>query len=77
MRREAADMPNARTKPIRLFIIEAPSPMDLLQNRGEAPALEEACTLIGHEVASLTAKSKAELKQLCHYIADIDSDQDR
>jgi hypothetical protein len=66
----------SRTKPIRLFIIEAQSPMDLLQNRGEAPALEKACTLIGHEVASLSAKSKAELKHLCQYIADIDSDQD-
>jgi hypothetical protein len=67
----------SRTKPIRLFIIEAQSPMDLLQNRGEAPALEKACTLIGHEVASLSAKSKAELKHFCQYIADIDSDQDR
>jgi hypothetical protein len=67
----------SRTKPIRLFIIEAQSPMDLLQNRGEAPALEKACTLIGHEVASLSAKSRAELKHLCRYIADIDSDQGR
>jgi hypothetical protein len=67
----------SRAKSIRLFIIEAQSPMDLLQSRGEAPALEKACTLIGHEVASLSAKSKAELKHLCQYIADIDSDQDR
>jgi hypothetical protein len=67
----------SRSKPIRLFIIEAQSPMDLLQNRGEAPALEKACALIGHEVASLSAKSKAELKHLCQYIAEIDSDQDR
>lgn len=67
----------SKAKPLRIFIIEAPSPMDLLQNRGEAPALKEACTLIGHEVASLTAKSKGELEQLCRYIADIDVDQDR
>jgi hypothetical protein len=51
--------------------------MDLLQNRSEAPALKEACTLIGHEVASLCARSKAELKRLCEYISDIDSRQDR
>lgn len=51
--------------------------MDLLQNRGEAPALEKACTLIGHEVSSLTAKSRSELAQLCRYIGDIDADQDR
>jgi hypothetical protein len=67
----------SRSKLIRLFIIEAQSPMDLLQNRGEAPALEKACALVGHEVASLSAKSKAELKHLCQYIAEIDSDQDR
>jgi hypothetical protein len=67
----------SRTKPIRLFIIESQSPMDLLQNRGEAPALERACALIGHEVAALSAKSKTELKHLCQYIADIDSDQGR
>ena len=51
--------------------------MDLLQNRGEAPALEKACALIGHEVASLIAKSKAELNDLCRFISDIDSDQDQ
>jgi hypothetical protein len=75
--REASNVPKtSRAKPVRLFIIEAQSPMDLLQNRGEAPALEKACGLIGHEVASLGAKSRAELKRLCEYIADIDSDQD-
>ncbi|KAA6461905.1 hypothetical protein DYQ86_09670 [Acidobacteria bacterium AB60] len=51
--------------------------MDLLQKRGEAPALEEACALIGHEVQSLIAKSKAEFKELCRFISDIDSDHDR
>jgi hypothetical protein len=67
----------SRVTPLRLFIIEAQSPMDLLQKRGEAPALEKACALIGHEVASLTARSKTELKNLCRFISDIDSDQDR
>jgi hypothetical protein len=66
-----------RTIPLRLFIIEAPSPMDLLQKRGEAPVLEKACALIGHEVASFTAKSRAELNGLCRFISDIDSDQGR
>jgi hypothetical protein len=50
--------------------------MDLLQNRGEAPALEKACALIGHEVATLTAKSKAELNNLCRFVSGIDSNQD-
>lgn len=62
---------------LRLFIIEAPSPMDLLQNRAEAPALEKACALIGHEVSSFIAKSKADLRSICKFISSIDSDQDR
>jgi hypothetical protein len=67
----------SRTTRLRLFIIEAPSPMDLLQHRGEAPALKRACALIGHEVTSFTARSKAELDNFCQFIADIDSDQDQ
>jgi hypothetical protein len=62
---------------LRLFILEAPSPMDLLQNRAEAPALERACALIGHEVSSFIANSKIELRRLCEFIASIDSDQDQ
>ncbi len=62
---------------LRLFIIEAPSPMDLLQQRAEAPTLEKACSLIGHEVTSFVVRSKAELRTVCRFIASIDSDQDR
>lgn len=65
-----------RTAKLRLFIIEAPSPMDLLQNRAEAPSLEKACTLIGHEVASLVAQSKAEFTKHCLFISDIDWEHD-
>ena len=51
--------------------------MDLLQKRGEAPGLEEACTLIGHEVATLIARSKTDLRSFVEFISDIDSDHDR
>lgn len=51
--------------------------MDLLQSRAEAPALEKACSLIGHEVSSFVAKSKAELHAICQFISTIDSDQDK
>lgn len=67
----------SRTPLLRLFIIEAPSAMDLLQQRGEAPALERACALIGHEVASLIATSKVEFRRLCQFISDIDLGQDQ
>lgn len=66
----------SRENALRLFIIEAPSPMDLLQKRGETPALAEACALIGHEVATLVARSSSDLGNVCQYISDIDSDQD-
>jgi hypothetical protein len=35
------------------------------------------CTLIGHEVASLAAKSKTEFRNLCRFISDIDADHGR
>lgn len=68
-------MQNDRAK-LRIFIIEAPSPMDLLQRRAETPALEQACALIGHEVTSFTVKSKNEFQDIIRFIASIDPDQD-
>lgn len=61
---------------LRIFIVEAPSPMDLLQRRAESPALEEACALIGHEVTSFTVKSRRELEDVVKFIASIDPEQD-
>ncbi len=33
---------------MRIFIIECPDPMDLLQERSEGQGLEKICKLIGH-----------------------------
>jgi hypothetical protein len=60
-------------RPSRLFIIEAPSPMDLLQDRSEADALKSICRLIGHEVAVLPVHSLSELGTACSFIANIAS----
>lgn len=62
---------------LRLFIIDAPSPMDLLQNRSEALALEKVCALIGHEVSTFTVKSILEFETVCKFIAAIDADHDQ
>lgn len=62
---------------LRLFIIEAPDPMDLLQNRSEAAALEKICHLIGHEVTSIIIKSEEEFETACRYIASIDKNHDQ
>jgi len=64
---------SSKSTRLRLFIIEAPSPMDLLKSQAEAPALEKACALIGHEVCSNIARSKAELRTICKFISSIDT----
>lgn len=63
-------------KKIRLFIIECVDPMDLLQHRSEAQALEQVCKIIGHEVAIMTAYSKADFRKYCKYISSIDASHD-
>jgi hypothetical protein len=68
---------SSNSKRLRLFIIEAPSPMDLLQHRAEAPALEQVCSLIGHEVTSFVTRSKLELRTICRFISSMDSNHDR
>lgn len=57
---------------MRLFIIECVGPMDLLQDRSEAKALERMCHIIGHEVAILTAYCAEDLEKYCDYISSID-----
>ncbi|WP_028023555.1 hypothetical protein [Enterovibrio calviensis] len=58
---------------IRLFIIECVDPLDLLQERSEAKALDKICKAIGHEVAILTAFSEQDLVKFLDYISSIDS----
>jgi hypothetical protein len=61
---------------VRLFIIEAVDPMDLLQGRSEGRALGEICRIIGHEVAVLNAYSKPDFRNLCNYISSISKRHD-
>ncbi len=58
---------------LRLFIIECVDPMDLIQNRSEAKAIEKMCRIIGHEAAILTAYSEKDLIKYCDYISSIDN----
>ena len=46
---------------MRVFIIECPNPIDLLQGRNEGKWLEQICKLVGHEVISFQPKSKNDL----------------
>lgn len=61
---------------MRVFIIECPNPLDLLQGRNEGKSLEQICKLVGHEVASFQSKSKEELISVCRYISSIDREHD-
>lgn len=61
---------------MRVFIIECPNPIDLLQERNEGKSLEQICKLVGHEVASFQPKSKNDLVTICRYISSIDREHD-
>lgn len=61
---------------LRVFIIECPNPIDLLQGRNEGKSLEQICKMVGHEVSCFRPKSKNELAEVCRYIASIDREYD-
>ncbi len=61
---------------MRVFIIECPNPIDLLQGRNEGNSLEQICKLVGHEVTSFHPRSKDELQTVCGYISSIDREHD-
>ena len=61
---------------MRVFIVECLNPMDLLQSRSEAAALEGMCRLLGHDVAVSHVQSLARLRETCKFIASIDERHD-
>lgn len=61
---------------MRIFIIECPNPLDLLQGRNEGKSLEQICKLVGHEVISFHPKCKSDLMSVCRYISSIDKEHD-
>jgi hypothetical protein len=61
---------------MRVFIIECPNPIDLLQGRNEGKSLEQICKLIGHEVYCFHPKSKSDLATIFRYISSIDREHD-
>ncbi len=64
------------SKTMRVFIIECPNPIDLLQGRNEGKTLEQICKLVGHEVITFQPKSKRDLETICRYISSIDREHD-
>ena len=61
---------------MRVFIVECLNPMDLLQRRSEAEALERTCRLLRHDVAVSHVESRAQLRERREFIASIDEKHD-
>jgi hypothetical protein len=61
---------------MRVFIVECLNPMDLLQRRSEAEALERTCRLLRHDVAVSHVQSLEQLRETCEFIASIDEKHD-
>lgn len=59
----------------RVFILESPNPLDLLENRGERLALEQVCKLVGYDAVTFLVRDRAEFHQTCRYISSIEGDE--
>jgi hypothetical protein len=55
----------------RVFILESPNPLDLLEDRGERLALEQVCKLLGYSATSFLLRDSNELSQTFKYISSI------
>ena len=62
---------------MKLFIIESPNPMDLLQDRSEMRSLEQICKMFEHQVATFFVKSKQEYIDTIKYISTLDKSHDK
>jgi len=59
------------SKKLRIFVIESPDPLDLLQRRSESAVIRAVAPLLGHEAVDFVAKSLRELKEVVGYIASL------
>lgn len=55
----------------RVFILESPNPIDLLENRGERSSLESVCNLFGYDTASFLLTGRSDLEKALMYIREV------
>ena len=55
----------------RIFLLESPNALDLLEGTGETTSLSQVCRLFGHEVASFLIRDKRELRQTLMYVGSV------
>jgi len=59
-------------KRMRVFLIESPSAIDILNGESEAETLRPICRLLGHEFASTIVRSNQEFETAVKHITSID-----
>lgn len=52
----------------KVFILESPSPADLLRDRNERSSLEQVCRLFGHDTASFLLRDRKDFKSALGYV---------
>ena len=52
----------------KVFILESPSPADLLSDRNERSSLEQVCRLFGHNTASFLLRDRSDFKSALGYV---------
>lgn len=57
---------------MNIFIIESPSPNDLLERRNEAESLKSVCEMFEHKIAEFLVKDKDELKSCIGYLGELE-----
>lgn len=55
----------------KVFLLESPSALDLLEERGERTSLQQVCKLFGYDATSFLLRDTADLKQTFLYIGSI------
>jgi len=55
----------------RVFVIESPNPLDLLEDRGERDALLHVCRVFGYNASTFVTRDISEFEQTCSYISSI------
>ena len=55
----------------KVFLLESPNPLDLLEERGERSALEQVCKLFGFDATSFLIRDAKEFRQTLMYLSSI------
>ena len=55
----------------RIFLLESPNALDLLEGTGETTSLSQVCKLFGHDFASFLIRDQQELGQTLMYISSL------